>query len=117
LLGVRDRDVGSVGLQPVRPGQLRRQARDARRLARRRSRFRRVRLRHHPLPGPARLVQGRRNERVLADVGRAAVQGAVVNSAYVYGNGISYRDITSGNNGASCLVGFDLCSGRGSWIG
>jgi hypothetical protein len=40
-----------------------------------------------------------------------------VNSAYVYGNGISYRDITSGNNGASCLVGFDLCSGRGSWIG
>jgi subtilase family serine protease len=49
--------------------------------------------------------------------GRAAVQGAVVNSAYVYGNSISYRDITSGNNGASCLVGFDLCSGRGSWIG
>jgi subtilase family serine protease len=49
--------------------------------------------------------------------GRAAVQGAVVNSAYVYGNNITYRDITSGNNGAPCLVGFDLCSGRGSWIG
>jgi subtilase family serine protease len=49
--------------------------------------------------------------------GRAAVSGAVVNSAYVYGNSITYRDITSGNNGAPCLVGFDLCSGRGSWLG
>jgi subtilase family serine protease len=49
--------------------------------------------------------------------GRAAAAGAVVNSAYVYGSSISYRDITSGDNGASCLVGFDLCSGRGSWIG
>jgi subtilase family serine protease len=49
--------------------------------------------------------------------GRAAVSGAVVNSAYVYGNSIAYRDITSGNNGAPCLGGFDLCSGRGSWIG
>jgi hypothetical protein len=48
---------------------------------------------------------------------RSAVAGAVVNSAYVYGNSISYRDITSGNNGASCKVGFDLCSGPGSWTG
>jgi subtilase family serine protease len=49
---------------------------------------------------------------------RSAVAGAVVNSAYVYGNNnITFRDITSGNNGASCLVGFDLCSGRGSWTG
>jgi len=48
---------------------------------------------------------------------RAAVAGAVVNSAYVYGSNITYRDITSGNNGASCLVGYDLCSGRGSWTG
>ena len=46
---------------------------------------------------------------------RAAVAGTVVNSAYVYGTGISYRDITSGNNGASCLVGYDLVTGRGSW--
>ncbi|HXH97849.1 MAG TPA: S53 family peptidase, partial [Gaiellaceae bacterium] len=46
---------------------------------------------------------------------RAAQTSAVVNSAYVYGSSIPYRDITSGNNGASCLVGFDLCSGRGSW--
>jgi subtilase family serine protease len=48
---------------------------------------------------------------------RSAVAGVVVNSAYVYGNSITYRDITSGNNGASCLVGYDLCSGRGSWTG
>jgi subtilase family serine protease len=48
---------------------------------------------------------------------RAAVAGVVVNSAYVYGSAISYRDITSGNNGAPCLVGYDLCTGRGSWIG
>lgn len=47
--------------------------------------------------------------------GRAAVEGAVVNSTFVYGNSIPFRDITSGNNGAPCLVGFDLCSGRGSW--
>jgi len=49
--------------------------------------------------------------------GRSAVQGAVVNAAYVYGTTIAYRDITSGSNGAPCLVGFDLCSGRGSWTG
>ena len=47
--------------------------------------------------------------------GRAAVAGAVVNSGYVYGTSVPFRDITSGNNGAPCLVGFDLCSGRGSW--
>jgi hypothetical protein len=38
-----------------------------------------------------------------------------VNSAYVYGSNIAYRDISVGNNGAPCLVGYDLCSGRGSW--
>ena len=48
---------------------------------------------------------------------RAAVAGTQVDSAYVYGGAITYRDITSGNNGAPCLVGFDLCSGRGSWTG
>jgi subtilase family serine protease len=48
--------------------------------------------------------------------GRAAVSGAVVDAAAVYGNTITYRDITSGNNGAPCLVGYDLCSGRGSWL-
>ena len=49
--------------------------------------------------------------------GRAAAQSAVVNSAYVYGNNITYRDITSGNNGAACVFGFDLCTGRGSRTG
>jgi subtilase family serine protease len=46
---------------------------------------------------------------------RAAVAGTTVDSGYVYGNAITYRDITSGNNGASCLVGYDLVTGRGSW--
>jgi subtilase family serine protease len=49
--------------------------------------------------------------------GRAAVSGAIVNAAYVYGDNIGFRDITVGNNGAPCLVGFDLCTGRGSWQG
>jgi subtilase family serine protease len=48
---------------------------------------------------------------------RSADAGAVVNASYVYGTSITYRDITTGNNGASCLVGYDLCSGRGSWTG
>ena len=46
----------------------------------------------------------------------SADAGALVDSAYVYGSGITFRDITSGNNGAPCLVGYDLCSGRGSWL-
>lgn len=49
--------------------------------------------------------------------GRAADSGALVSAAYVYGGSISFRDITVGNNGAPCLVGFDLCTGRGSWTG
>jgi subtilase family serine protease len=46
---------------------------------------------------------------------RSAVSGAVVNSAYIYGRSITYRDITDGNNGLSCLTGYDLVTGRGSW--
>lgn len=48
---------------------------------------------------------------------RSADSGAQVNSAYVYANNISYRDIVSGGNTAGCSTGFDLCSGRGSWTG
>jgi subtilase family serine protease len=49
--------------------------------------------------------------------GHAAVVGVSVTSSYVYGlAGSSFRDITSGDNGAPCLTGFDLCSGRGSWL-
>jgi subtilase family serine protease len=46
----------------------------------------------------------------------SADKGVVVNSAYVYGGSINFRDIIAGGNSAGCLVGFDLCSGRGSWI-
>jgi subtilase family serine protease len=46
---------------------------------------------------------------------RAAISGAVVNSSYTYGGSITYRDITSGNNGLSCLPGYDLVTGLGSW--
>ncbi len=49
---------------------------------------------------------------------RSADAGVVVNSSYVYGSSITYRDITSGsNNQFSCLVGYDLVTGRGSWTG
>jgi subtilase family serine protease len=48
---------------------------------------------------------------------RSADSGQVVNAGYVYASNIAYRDITSGNNGAPCLVGYDLCTGRGSWTG
>lgn len=46
---------------------------------------------------------------------QSAVTGTVVDAAYVYGNSIAFRDIVSGNNGLSCLVGYDLVTGRGSW--
>lgn len=49
--------------------------------------------------------------------GRAADTGVLVKAAYVYGSNITFRDISVGNNGAACLTGFDLCSGRGSWTG
>jgi subtilase family serine protease len=47
---------------------------------------------------------------------RSAVAGTTVNASYVYGGKITFRDITIGNNGAPCLIGFDLCSGNGSWF-
>jgi hypothetical protein len=46
---------------------------------------------------------------------RASHTGGPVDAAFIYGNGLTVRDITSGNNGAACLVGYDLCTGRGSW--
>jgi hypothetical protein len=49
--------------------------------------------------------------------GRSADAGVVTNATYIYGSHITIRDITSGNNGAPCLVGFDLYSGLGSWTG
>src|SRR5436190_7816078 len=37
---------------------------------------------------------------------RSADQGVVVNSAYVYGNSIAFRDVTSGNNGTPARAGY-----------
>ncbi|HEX2857221.1 MAG TPA: S53 family peptidase [Propionibacteriaceae bacterium] len=49
---------------------------------------------------------------------RAAITGQPVKPATVYGTSISFRDVTQGsNNGASCLPGYDLVTGRGAWIG
>ena len=48
---------------------------------------------------------------------RSADSGANVNAAYVYANNITFRDITSGNNGLPCLTGYDLVTGLGSWTG
>lgn len=50
---------------------------------------------------------------------RSADAGVLVNAADLYGAslGITFRDVTSGSNGAPCLVGYDLCSGLGSWVG
>ena len=48
---------------------------------------------------------------------RSAATGAVVDAGTVYGRSIAFRDITSGNNGAPALVGYDLVTGRGSWLG
>jgi len=47
---------------------------------------------------------------------RAAQTGTRVDAAYVYGSNVKVRDITVGNNGAACLTGFDLCTGRGTWV-
>jgi hypothetical protein len=38
-------------------------------------------------------------------------------SPCVDANTITYRDTTSSNNSARCLVGWDLHIGRGSWVG
>jgi subtilase family serine protease len=48
---------------------------------------------------------------------RSAVAGAVVNASYVYASNITFRDIVIGNNGLSCLTGYDLVTGLGSWTG
>ena len=65
------RVLGPVELWRVRTGRVRRQAGNTGRLARRRPCLGRVRLRQHPPPGAAGLVQGRRYERLVADVGRS----------------------------------------------
>jgi len=47
---------------------------------------------------------------------RAANTGITVNQAYVYGsNSINFDNITQGGNGATCNVGYNMCTGLGSW--
>jgi len=48
---------------------------------------------------------------------RTADAGIELNAATVYASIITYRDITGGGNGAPCLSSYNLCAGRGSWIG
>lgn len=50
---------------------------------------------------------------------RSAIAGVQVNATTLYTGalGINFRDVTTGNNGAPCLTGYDLCSGLGSWVG
>ena len=48
---------------------------------------------------------------------RAAQTKGQVDSAFVYGPSAPlFRDIVSGNNGAPALTGYDLATGRGSWV-
>lgn len=47
---------------------------------------------------------------------RAADAHILVNSATIYSSRLKFRDITGGGNGATCLPGYNLCAGRGSWI-
>ena len=47
----------------------------------------------------------------------AADAGIVINASIVYSTTITYRTITAGGNGAPCLPVYNLCAGRGSWIG
>lgn len=48
---------------------------------------------------------------------RAAITGTTLNAKRLYSTTYTFRDIVIGGDGNSCAVGFDLCSGRGSWIG
>ncbi|MEX2393578.1 MAG: S53 family peptidase [Actinomycetota bacterium] len=56
--------------------------------------------------------------------GRAAVSGLEVDEELIYSDTLTFKDITRGHtldlnaeNGFPCTVGYDLCSGRGVWIG
>jgi hypothetical protein len=45
----------------------------------------------------------------------ATETGQQVNAAYVYGSTIKVYDVTSGSNSHPCEIGYDLCTGVGSW--
>jgi len=42
--------------------------------------------------------------------------GVTLTPAMIYGSTMSWRDVTAGTNGAPCRTGYDLCSGRGTWL-
>ncbi len=46
---------------------------------------------------------------------RSAIAGAHVDAAYLYGSNVLLYDVKSGSNGHPCEVGYDLCTGLGSW--
>lgn len=48
---------------------------------------------------------------------RSADAGIVINASVIYSTAITYRPITGGGNGEPCLPIYNLCAGRGSWIG
>ena len=48
---------------------------------------------------------------------RAADAGVDLNPTDIYGSVINYRTVTSGSNANPCLAGYNLCAGRGSWMG
>jgi subtilase family serine protease len=45
----------------------------------------------------------------------SAAAGDHVNATFVYGSNIDFYDITSGSNGHTCVKGYNLCDGLGSW--
>lgn len=48
---------------------------------------------------------------------RSADAGIVITASVIYSATISYRTITGGGNGEPCLPVYNLCAGRGSWLG
>jgi subtilase family serine protease len=48
---------------------------------------------------------------------RSADLGTVVDASTIYGSALHFHDVTQGDNGVSCAVGYEMCTGRGSWSG
>jgi subtilase family serine protease len=48
---------------------------------------------------------------------RAAGSKNLVTQNLVYGDQLKYRDVLRGNNGFPCTAGYDVVTGRGTWIG
>lgn len=45
----------------------------------------------------------------------SAAAGDHVTATFVYGSSLKFYDITSGSNGHTCVRGYNLCDGLGSW--